>query len=166
MFRYIAVFQREVVEDICILAIPPPRSCRYRKNGQAPTAEEISLLEIVDVHIAKEAGVTVVSVLIGIEDNVLDQASEVVKGGGPDRPARRPRCPANTPVNQAAALIAIESQGPRKSYIGRALDTGLSLEACRRADKRVQWAHKKILQQAGAAVAPSFSRRGAQQTIG
>ena len=48
----------------------------------------------------------------------------VVKDGDADRLAR---CP-----------IAIESLGQKTSYLERALDTGLSLEACRRADNGVK----------------------------
>ena len=56
---------------------------------------------------------------------------KVVRDGGADRLAR---CLANMPEKQAAALIAIEFLGQRTSYLRRTLDTGLSLEACRRAD--------------------------------
>ena len=46
------------------------------------------------------------------------------------------------PDKQAAALKAIESLGQRTSYLERALDTGLSLGACRRADNGAQWAYE------------------------
>ena len=62
--------------------------------------------------------------------------------------------------NQAAALIAIESLGQRTSYLERALDTGLFLEACRSADIGEQWAYENMLQLPGAAEAQSFFQEG------
>ena len=70
-----------------------------------------------------------VGVPIGTNEYVLDRAMEVVRHGGANRLAR---CLANMPDKQAAALIAIESLGT--SYLERALDMRLSLNACRRAD--------------------------------
>ena len=55
------------------------------------------------------------------------------------------------PDKQAAALKAIESLGQRTSYLERALDTGLSLEACRKADSGAQWAYRNIPELPGAA---------------
>ena len=63
------------------------------------------------------------------------------------------------PDMQAAALIVIESLG-QTSHLERALDTGLSLEACRRADNRAQWAYEKILELPGAAEAKPFFQEG------
>ena len=39
-------------------------------------------------------------------------------------------------------LTAIESLGQRTSYLERALNTGVSLEASRRADNGAQWAYE------------------------
>ena len=116
-----------VVNITKTVALPP--------KGHAPTAEEISLLESVAVSITGEGGATVVGVPIGMDEYVLDRAMEVVRDGGADRLAR---CLAHMPDKQAAALIAIESLGQRASYLERALDTRLSLDACRRADNGAQ----------------------------
>ena len=98
-----------------------------------------------------------VGVPIRTDECVLDRAMEVVRDGGADRLAR---CLAHMPDKQAAALIAIESLGQRASYLERALDTRLSLEACRRADNGAQWAYEKILELPGAEEAPSFFQEG------
>ena len=45
----------------------------------------------------------------------------------------------NMPNTQAAALVAFESVGQRTNCLERALDTGLSLEACRRAGNAPRW---------------------------
>ena len=60
---------------------------------------------------------------------------EVVRDGGTDHLAR---CLANMPDKQAPALITVESLGQRTSYLERALDPELSLEACKRADDGAQ----------------------------
>ena len=98
-----------------------------------------------------------VGVPIGTDEYVLDRAMEVVRDGGADRLAR---CLAHMPDKQAAALIAIESLGQRASYLERALDTRLSLEACRRADNGAQCAYEKILELPGAEEASSFFQEG------
>ena len=72
---------------------------------------------------------------IGTDEYVLDRAMEVLRDRGADRLAR---CLVNMPDKQAAALIAIDSLGQRTSYLERALDTRLSLDACRRADNGAQ----------------------------
>ena len=41
-------------------------------------------------------------------------------------------------LDRVEVLIAVESLGQRTSYLERALDPGLSLEACRRADNGAQ----------------------------
>ena len=82
---------------------------------------------------------------------------EVVRDGGADGLAR---CLANMPDKQAAALIAIESFGQRTSHLERALDTGLSLEACKREDNGAQWGYERILELPGAAEAQSFLQEG------
>ena len=71
---------------------------------------------------------------------VRGRAMEVVRGGGADHLAR---CLANIPDKQAAALITVESLGLRTSYLERALDPRLSLEACKKGDNGAQWAYKK-----------------------
>ena len=80
---------------------------------------------------------------------------EVVKDGGADHLAR---CLASVPDKQAAALITVESLGQRTSYLERALDPGLSLDACKRVDNGAQWAYDKTLEQPGAAEAQSCFR--------
>ena len=81
----------------------------------------------------------------------------VVKDGGADH---RARCLANMSDKQGAALIAVESLRQRTSYVERALATGLSLEACRRADNGAQSAYEKILELPDAAEAQSYVREG------
>lgn len=61
---------------------------------------------------------------------------------------------------EAAAPIAIEALGKRTSCFDRALDTELSLEACRRAANGAQWVHEKILELPGAPEAQSFFQEG------
>ena len=109
--------------------------------------EEISLLESVEVRIADEGGVTVVGTPIGTEEYVRGRAREVVRDGGADHLAR---CLANLPDKQAASLITVESLGQRMSYLEKARDPGLSLEACKRADSAAQCAYEKILELPGA----------------
>lgn len=58
---------------------------------------------------------------------------EIVNDGGGDRLVH---CFAIMPNKHAAALTVIESFGESISYLERAMDTGLSLEACRRQAKR------------------------------
>lgn len=59
---------------------------------------------------------------------------------------RLDRCHSNMPDEKAAAvLIAIECLGQKTSCLGKSLDTGLPLTACRRADNKVQWAYEKSL---------------------
>ena len=64
------------------------------------------------------------------------------------------------PVKQAAALIVIESLGQRTGYLERALDTELSLEACKWADNGAHWAYETILELLGAAEAQSVFQEG------
>ena len=117
-------FLRQDLEDIGIV-VNPAKTVALPPKGHAPTAEEISLLESVDVSIAGEGGATVVGAPIGTHEYVLDRAMGVVRDGGADRLAR---CLANMPDKQAAALIAIESLGQRTSDVESALDTRLSHE--------------------------------------
>ena len=98
-----------------------------------------------------------VGVPIGTDEYVLDRAMVVVRDWGADR---RARCLANMPDKQAVTVIAIESLGQRTSYLERALDTKLSLQACRRTDNGAQWAYEKILELPGAEEAPSFIQEG------
>ena len=100
-------FLRQELQDIGIV-VNPAKTVALPPKGHAPTAEEISLVESVDVSITGEGGATVVGVPIGTDEYVLDRAMEVVRDGGADRLAR---CLANMPDKQAAALIAIEPSG-------------------------------------------------------
>ena len=81
-------------------------------KGHARTAEDISLLESVDVRIVGDGGVTLLGVPIGADEYVLERAMEIVRYGGADRLSC---CLANMLDKQAAALIAIESLGQRTS---------------------------------------------------
>ena len=99
---------------------------------------------------------TLLGVPIGADEYVLERALEVVRDGGAERLAR---CIGNMPDKQAAALAITESLGQRTSYLESALDTRLSLEACRRADNGAQWAYE-ILELPGAAEALSFFQEG------
>ena len=100
-------FLRQELEDIGIV-VNPAKTVALPPKGHAPTAEEISLLESVNVSITGEGGATVVGIPIGTDEYVLDRAMEVVRDRGADRLAR---CLANMPDKQAAALIAIEPSG-------------------------------------------------------
>ena len=67
-------------------------------------------------------------------------------------------CLANVPDKQAVVFIVIESLGQRTGHLERALDTELSLEACRTADNGVQRAYENIFfELPGAAEAQFFS---------
>ena len=99
--------------------------------------EEISLLHSIDARVAYEGGVTVVGVPIGTDGHGLERAMVVVWDGGADSLAS---CLANLPDLASGGLVAIESLGQRTSYPKRAPDTGLSLEACRRANNGAQGA--------------------------
>ena len=72
---------------------------------------------------------TVGSVPIGTDEYVLERASKLVRDRRADHIAC---CLDNMSDKQAAVLIAIESPRQTTSYGERTLDTGLSLEACRR----------------------------------
>ena len=89
-----------------------------------------------------------VGVPTGTDEYVLDRAIEVVRDGRADRLAR---CLDIMPDKQVAVLIATALLGQRASYMERALDTGLSLEACRKADSGAQWAYRNIPELPGAA---------------
>ena len=127
------VLRREL-DDIGSV-VNPTKNMPLPPKGHAPTAKEISLLDSIDVRIADEGGAMVVRVPIGTDECVLERAMGVVKDRGADHLAR---CLADMPDKQAAALSKIESLGQRTSYLEKALDTGVSLEACRRADKGAQ----------------------------
>lgn len=68
-------------------------------------------MENVDVRKAREEGFTVLGVLIGIEEYVVDRKVGVVKDGGADRLAR---CMLD---RQATSLIAVESLGRMTSCL-------------------------------------------------
>ena len=151
-------FLRRELEDVGVVVNPTKTIARPPK-GYAPTAEGISLLliESVDVRIAVEGGVTGVGVPIGTDEFVLDRAKEVVRDERADRLAR---CLASMPDKQAATLITNKSLGQRTSCLERALDTGISLETCRRAENGAQWAYENILELHRAAEAQSFFQEG------
>ena len=96
------------------VALPP--------KSHAPTAEDISLLESVDVRVAGEGGVRVGDVPIGTYEYVLERARERVKEGDTDHLAC---CLANMPDKQAAALTLSNPSGK-----GRATSKGLSIRSC------------------------------------
>ena len=113
------VLLRRELEDIGIVV----KTVALPSKGHAPTSEEISLLQSIDVRVAYEGRVTVVGVPIGNDEYVLERAREIGKEGGTDHLAR---CLPNKPDKQAAALIVTESLGQRTCYLERALDTDLS----------------------------------------
>lgn len=121
-------------------------------KGLDPTAEEILVVEIVDVRVA-EGGVAVAGVPIDTEEYVLEWTLELVKNGGVDPLAR---CLAIMLDRQAVALLAIGYLGWSTSHLHRALGTRLSLKACRRADDGAQWTYEKMLELTGAVEAQSF----------
>ena len=77
-------FLRRELEDVGLVA-NPAKTVALQPKGPAPTAEEMSLLERVDVRIVGEGGVTVVGVPIGTDEYVLERAMGVVGDGGADR---------------------------------------------------------------------------------
>ena len=100
-----------------------------------------------------------VGVPIGTDEYVLERAMGVMKDGGADRLAP---CLANMPGMQAAAPITINSLGQRTSYLEKAPDTRLSLEACRRADNGAQRAYQNPSRYQEQRRHSHFSRRGAR----
>ena len=100
-----------------------------------------------------------VGVPIGTDEYVLERAMGVMKDGGADRLAP---CLANMPGMQAAAPITINSLGQRTSYLEKAPDTRLSLEACRRADNGAQRAYQNPSRDQEQRRHSHFSRRGAR----
>ena len=134
--RVIAFLRRQL--DGIDIVVNHAKTVALQPKEHAPTTEVMSLLERVDIIVADEAGVTrSVGVPIGTEECVLERTMDVMKDGGADHLAR---CLANMPDKQAAAFIDIEPLGQKTSYLERALDTGLSLEACRRGDNGALWA--------------------------
>ena len=81
----------------------------------------------------------------------------VVKDGRADRLAR---CLANMPGKRAAAFIVIKSLGQRPTYLEKALDTELALEAYRRAVNRTQRAYEKSLELPGGTETQSSFQEG------
>ena len=154
-------FLRRELGDIGTM-VNPGKTIALPPKGYVPTAE-ISLLESVDVRIAGEGGATVVGVPIGTDEYVLDRAMEVVRDGGADHLAR---CLASMPDKQSVVLIAIESLGKRASYLERALDTGLPLEACKRAEDKLpgkgsgHWATPRSMQKGRQRPSTPFHRSG------
>ena len=149
-------FLRRESEDIGIV-VNTPKTVALPPKCHAPTTEEILLLESVDVRLADEGGVAVVHVPIGSVEYALERARETVKERGTDHLAR---CLDNKSDKQAEALIVMEPLGQKTGYLERALDTELSLEACKWADNGAQWACEKIRALPGAAEAQSFCQGG------
>ena len=71
-------FLRQELEDTGVV-VNPAKTVALPPKGHTMTAEEISLLESVDVSITGEGGATVVGVPIGTDEYVLDRAMEVVR---------------------------------------------------------------------------------------
>ena len=128
-------FLRWELEDIGIvvnhaktIALPP--------IGYAPTAEETSPLESVDVRIEGDGGATVVGVSIGTDEYVPDRAIDVVRNGGNGGTDHLARClPCRSSGRWPLSPSNRQSRG-RASW--KNLDTGQSLEACRKADNGSQ----------------------------
>ena len=80
-------FLRRELNDIGIV-VNAAKTVALPPEEHAPTAEDISLDESVEVCIADEGGVTVVGVPIATEEYVRGLKMEVVGGGGADRLAR------------------------------------------------------------------------------
>ena len=81
--RAFAFLRRDLV-DISIV-VNTAKTVALPPKGHAPTTEEISPVERVDVRIVGEGGVTVVCVPIGTEKCALERAIEVVRDRGADR---------------------------------------------------------------------------------
>ena len=62
-------------------AINPRKTVALLPKRHVPTAEEISLLQGIDVRIAEQRGVKVVRVPIGTDAHAMDSAMEIVKTG-------------------------------------------------------------------------------------
>ena len=135
-------FLRRELEDIGVV-VNTSKTVAVPPKGHAPTAEEMLLVESVDARVVDEELLTVVGVPIGTHEYVFERAREILKEGDKDHFAR---CLAKMPDKQATALIVIESLGQRTGYLGRALDTELFLEACRRANNGAEWAYEKVIE--------------------
>ena len=100
-------FLRRELEDIGVV-VNTSKTVALPPKGHSPTAEEVSLLESVDVRGADKGGVTEVGAPIGTDECALERTRDIVKEGGTDHLAH---CLVNMPDKQAAALIIIESLG-------------------------------------------------------
>ena len=92
---------------------------------------------------------------VPIGTDVPERAMEGVKDEGSDRLAR---CLANMPDKQAVVLIAIEPLVQRTSYLERAPDTGLSIDAYMQEGRQQGAVDDKIIELPGATEAVVFSR--------
>ena len=102
-----------MVNTFKIAALPP--------NGHASTAEEILLIENVDVRVSRRRG-TVVRVPVGAHEYVLERTRDTVQEGGTDHLTRSL---ANMPAKQAAA-----SSSPNPSGRILATSNGRSIRSC------------------------------------
>lgn len=108
-----SAYLRRELGDIGIVA-NPAKTVVLPLEGHARTAEEISLLASVDVRISEKEGVTMVGVLIGTEEHVVERTVGVVKDEGAAAwhvaslacriSKRRPTSPSNLSVRRQAAL--------------------------------------------------------------
>ena len=106
-----SVILRRELDGIGVV-VNPTKTVALPPKGYAPTVEDISILDSVDVRIADKGEVTVVGVPIDTDEYAVERATEAVKDRGADFLAR---CLSNMTDKQAAALNAIESFGRRTS---------------------------------------------------
>ena len=123
-------FLRRELEDIGIV-VNTSKTVALSPKGHAPTAEDISLLESVDVCVADEAGVTVVGVPIGTDEYVLERAREIVKEGGTDHRALHaasPTCRTNkrrpSSSSNPSGRGLTTSKGSRHRAVPRSMQKG------------------------------------------
>lgn len=98
------------------------------------------------------------------EEHAVERAVEAVKDGSADSLAY---CLAGMPDKQLATLIATECLGTEDTaYLQLAMDTGTSLQTCRRADNGAQWAYERIFEVSGARRGTAVLRGGMPSVIG
>lgn len=108
--RAIVFLRCELRRHIVIVANPtktvalPPRVV-LPPRAQAPIAEEISLLQSIDAHIAEEGGLTVVSIPIGTEERTVGLSGMA---------ARTTSCAASRTCRQVAAPSSPSNRSRRE----------------------------------------------------